>query len=147
METLLDDQLVDTLQIVWEETPQYSGPRVRDSPAELRVLRDFLTTQFWQSRVQFIADGVLNRHGRVQEYSGFLFPEDMDPDDEPFEGVMVFDPLDTIYLSDGAFARLMNRYFETIIEGVASHQKDELKEAWWPEFLDIAQQIKYRVSG
>lgn len=129
MNTYIEDQLVDNLKIIWEETPQYSGLRVVNVPPKLRVLQDFLTTRFWPSLVRFIASGVLNRHGRTQEYSGFMFPEDLDPGGEPFEGVMILDPLDTIYLSDSAFDRLMNRYFQTVIEGATKYQKDVLKES------------------
>jgi hypothetical protein len=143
----IEDQLVDNLKIIWEETTQYSGLKVVDVSPKLRVIQDFLTTQFWPSLVRFIASGVLNRHGRIKEYSGFMFPEDLDPGDDPFEGVMIFDPLDTIYLSDTVFDRLMNRYFQKLIEGATKYEKDVLKEDWWIEFLDIAKEIEQRVNG
>lgn len=139
---MIDDRLLDMLKIEWgEESPQYSGPRVTAVSPEIRVLQDLLTTKFWSSLVQFIAPGILNHHGRVDEYSGFLFPDDLDPGDESFEGVKVFDPLTTIYVSQDAFDRLLSRYFQAIIEGVTKYNKDEQKEDWWPEFANIAEQL------
>lgn len=143
-EALIPDQQVDTLQIVWEETPQYSGPRVVDTPPELRMIRDFLSTRFWQNFVRFIAPGVLNHHGRVNEYSGFTFQSDLDPDDDPFEGVEMFDPIDTIHISEAAFDRLMSRYFNTIVEGAAAHQKPETQEEWWQDFVENARELYAR---
>lgn len=141
---MLPDQLVDSLSVTWEERPGYSGPRLAGHGDELRVLKDFLQTAFWPGLVRFIAPGVLNRHGRVRQQSGFLFPADMDPDDEQFEGVMLFDPLDTIYISDGAFDRLMARYFDTLITGATSHNKPVVAEEWWAEFVDSARKLHER---
>ena len=93
MSDLIDDHAVEAFSIIWDQSPGYSGPRIVDAPHELRVVRDFLSRETWQHFVQFIQPGTLNHHGRVMEYSGFRFQSDLDPGDEPFEGVEVFDLL------------------------------------------------------
>jgi hypothetical protein len=80
----IDDRAVDSLHIVWEQSPAYTGPRVSEAPPELRMIRDFLSRETWQHFIQFILPGVLGRHGRVAEYSGFRFPSDVDPDEDEF---------------------------------------------------------------
>lgn len=147
MTDLIGDEAIDSVGFAWEELPQYSGTRVINFPPELRIIRDFLETSFWQSLVRFIAAGVLEQHMRGRDYNGFMFPGDLDPGDEPFEGVMLWDPIDTVYLSAGAFDRLMSRFFDTVIDGVTRYQKPEVNEAWWPEFVAVARQIRMRAHG
>jgi hypothetical protein len=144
---LIDDSKVDALNIVWEESPRYSGPRVVDAPPELRMIRDFLSTRFWQHFVQFIAPGVLRRHGRISNESGFTFQSDLDPGDERFEGVQMVDPIDTIYISEGAFDRLMSRFFNAVIDGARRHQKPVIHADWWPELVSTARDIERRAYG
>jgi hypothetical protein len=81
------------------------------------------------------------------EYSGFTFQSDLEPDDEPFEGVEMFDPIDTIHISEGAFDHLMSRYFNAIIEGATAHQKPEIQEEWWQDFVEIARELDARVNN
>jgi hypothetical protein len=146
------DEAIDGLRIVWAEEPGYSGPRVEGCPTELRILKDFLSTGHWQRFVQFIAPGVLARHGRGVECSGFLFPEDFDAEDfeeegvEPFEGVQLYDPIDTIHVSQPAFDRLMSRYFDTIVEAVQANRRPEAAEDWWPTFEGSARELRRRAE-
>lgn len=145
---MIDDPHVDALRIVWDDDSLGGpGPRVVDAPPERRLLRDFLSRETWQQFVQFILPGALNHHGRVAEYSGFRFPSDLDPDDEPFEGVELFDPIDTLHLSEAAFDRLMSRYFDVIVQGVTENQRPELREPWWPRFVQGAQELSARAQN
>ena len=41
----IDDRAVDSLHIVWEQSPAYTGPRVSEAPPELRMIRDFLSRE------------------------------------------------------------------------------------------------------
>jgi hypothetical protein len=147
MSTLINDDAVDGLQIVWDESPRFTGPRVVNASPELRVIRDLLSHESWQHFVQFFLPGALHHHGRVSNESGFRFQSDLDPGDEPFEGVELFDPLDTIHISEPAFDRLMNRYFEVIIRAVAAHQGPELGAPWWQAFVDGARALDHRIRG
>src|ERR1051325_2667554 len=93
MTALIDDPTVDGLRIVWVESNDYSGPRIVDSPPQLRMIRDFLSRDTWQHFVRFILPGILDRRQRVAEYSGFRFPNDLDADEESFDCVELYDPI------------------------------------------------------
>ena len=147
MSNLIADRTVDALRIIWDQSPGYIGPRVVVASPELRMIKDFLSRETWQHFVQFIVPGALHHHGRVMEYSGFKFQGDLDPDDEPFDGVEMFDPIETIHISEGAFDRVMSRYFGVIIQGVTAHQGPELQEGWWPAFVTNARLIDERVRS
>jgi hypothetical protein len=146
MSDLIDDRTVDAVRIIWDQSPGHTGPRVVDAPAELRMLGDFLSRATWPHFVQFILPGVMAHHGRVMEYSGFRFQSDLDADDEPFQGVELFDPIGTIYVSEAAFDRLMSRYFDSIIRGVIEHQRPEVHEAWWQGFVTSARVLADRAG-
>lgn len=146
MNDVIDDSKVDALHIIWEQSPEYTGPRVVGALPELRVIKDFLSRNNWQRFVQFIVPGVLHHHGRVDEYSGFRFPSDLDPDEEPFDGVEMFDPLATLHISEAAFDRIMSRYFEVIIHGVTTHRHPEIHEGWWQAFVASARAIEQKVK-
>jgi hypothetical protein len=143
---LLSDSLVDSVQIEWEETPHRTGPQVVNVPPELRVIRDYLSKPVSESNLKLIAEGVLDQHGRMMNDSGFWYPEDLDPDDEPFDGVRLSDPLDEIYLSRAAFDRLMVRFFRIILQNAPSSQKDLANSTWWPRFQAIVAQLEQRVA-
>jgi hypothetical protein len=146
MPELIDDRAVDALHIVWDESPRFTGPRVVNAPPELRVIRDFLSLESWPHFVQFFLPGVVERHQHVSNESGFRFQSDLDPGEEPFAGVELFDPLDTIHLSEPAFDRLMSRYVQVIIQAVTAGQRPELRERWWQDFLDGARALEHRVA-
>ncbi len=137
MNQIIADDAVDSLRIDWKEPPA-TGPHVRDSSLLLRTIRDFLSRETWQHFARQILPGVIGHHGRTVEYSGFRFPSDLDPDEEMFEGVELFDPIETIYVSRAAFDRLMRRYFDAIIEHVIAKQLPELYEDWWQDFVASA---------
>jgi hypothetical protein len=109
------------------------------------MVRDFLSRETWQHFAQFILPGASSHHGRIAEESGFRFPSDLDPDEEPFDGVELFDPIDTFYVSEAAFDRLMSRYFEVLVQGVTANQRPELAEPWWPGFAQSMHALTARV--
>ncbi len=63
------------------------------------------------------------------------------------EGVELYDPIDTIHVTEAAFDRMMARYFQVIVEGVTSHDRPEAHEAWWGRWVEAADTLKNRVSG
>lgn len=148
MPRLIEDRGLDALRIEWSaRSPGKPRPVVLGGPPELRILRDFLSRETWQSFARFILPGALNHHGRIAEDCGFRFRSDLDPDEEPFEGVELFDPIDTIYISEAAFDRLMSRHFDVIVQGVAANQRPELDEPWWPGFATSARALATRAQG
>lgn len=142
----LPDRCLDELDFVWTNEAGYRGPSVLGDTPATRLARDFLAQPRWQRLVDFIAPGVLARHGRGAEYSGFTFPEDLDPGDEPFEGVELYDPIEAFHVSQAAFDRLMSRYFDVIIDAVTQEQGPELDEPWWPELVRIAGELRARLA-
>ncbi|MBD2354459.1 hypothetical protein H6G41_07430 [Tolypothrix sp. FACHB-123] len=142
----IDDAVIDALTVEWDDQNSPPKPYIANVPPEARVIRDFLNTPFWGNRIRFIFSGVLERSGRISDESGFLFPEDLEPGDEPFDGVQMFDPLDTITLSDGAFDRLMSRYFRVVLDRAESLNLPITQEPWWGAFADATVQIEQRTN-
>ncbi|HEU4326159.1 MAG TPA: hypothetical protein VFS21_23665 [Roseiflexaceae bacterium] len=143
---VLDDRLVDAVEIVWEQTPTYQGTVVRQAPDELRVIRNYFTRRFWSS-LPSIARSASGQSDSGVNGSGFRFGQELDPGEEPFEGVELYDPLDQIYISRPAFNRLMLRFFEMIIRGATEHGHPLLQELRWPEFLAHAETLRGIVAG
>ena len=76
--------------------------------------------------------------------SGFRFQSDLDPDEEVFEGVELFDPLDEIYFDEKAFERLVLKFFKAVIEGSTLHPK-LANEHWWSEFISIVDRLEAKL--
>ncbi|MEH2077043.1 MAG: hypothetical protein V7K57_22025 [Nostoc sp.] len=146
MNRRIDDAAIDALEVGWDDINTPPKPYVAHVPPEARVIHDFLNTPFWGNRLRFIFSGVLERSGRISDESGFLFPSDLEPGDQIFEGVQMFDPLDTITLSNGAFDRLMSRYFRVVLDHAESTGLPITQEAWWGAFADATPQIEERTK-
>lgn len=146
MNTVIDDHLIDAIEIIWEQTPTYQGTKALYIPDELRVIRDFFSRRFWSTLIN-IADAVSDQSDSGVNNSGFRFGEELDPGEEPFEGVELYDPLDQVYISRAAFNRLMLRFFDAIVQGVTVHQHPLLQEHWWPEFLGYVEKLRRVVSA
>jgi len=52
--------------------------------------------------------------------------------------------IDTIYISERAFDRLMSRYLDAIVQGVRPHQGSDLQAAWWQSLVVNAQVLRTR---
>jgi len=141
-----DDSLVDQIEIDWIPTSPSKGPVVRNAASELRMIKDFFDHNRWQTLARFILPGVMHHHQRVAEYSGFRFSSDLDPDEKPFDGVQMYDPIDTIHVGEAAFDRVMSRYFTAIVKGVVDDRRPEQSEPWWPSFVDDVDQLVARAN-
>ena len=93
MRIIIETKVIDKINIIWEESPTFSGTRVSKCPSELRVIKYFFYKSYW-GEVISIARGINNHYGVGMNDSGFRFPSDLDPDEEVFEGVELFDLLD-----------------------------------------------------
>ncbi|MGF1487520.1 MAG: hypothetical protein ACFBSE_10565 [Prochloraceae cyanobacterium] len=140
---MFDRYIIEKIQIVWQDYPDFSGTRVLNCPPELRVIKDFFYKSYW-GEVISIARGIKNHYGVGMNDSGFRFPSDLDPDEEVFEGVELFDPKDEIYIDEKDFERLALKFFKAVIDGSTSHQK-LTKEPWWNEFISIVNQLESKL--
>ena len=147
MYTVIPDEVIQALEIGWDDSANPPKPYIANLPPEARVVRDFLNTPFWEGHVEFSYPGVLERSGRVSNDSGFFFATNLEPDDIPFTGVQVFDPIGTITLSDNAFDLLMSRYFRFLIDYAQSRCLKVIQESWWDDFLGATKQIEERVKN
>lgn len=141
---ILEDRKVDAIQFVWDDASIARAPQAIGAEPGLRAVHDFFVGVSWQFLARFAAPAVLNRHGLHIEGNGFAFPSDLDPDQEPFDGVRLEDPIETIYIGNSAFDRLMSRFFNTVIEGAMLRQVPEVREDWWPEFVATARAVQAR---
>lgn len=143
---MIADHIIDKIQFTWLKSQAYNGPRIIECPKEFRILQSFLGARFWESCLRFMHDAVLAHHGITYGDSGFHFPDDLAPEYEEYEGVRFFDPIDEIIISEKAFDRLMNRYFQVILEGTPKFKKELLEEEWWPKFEKNARALEERVK-
>lgn len=143
----IPDFLIETIQIGWDDSRHPSRPCTTPLPGKARVICDFISTPYWESHVKFFFSGVLEHTGRISNDSGFLFDKNIEPGDEPFTGVQLFDPLDAITLSDHAFDKLMSRYFRVLIDHAVLKQLEVIQEPWWSNFVDATIQIEQRLKA
>src|SRR5262245_58060912 len=78
--------------------------------------------------------------------TGFRFPEDQDPDEEPFEGVEVSNPLGEVYVSRPAFERLIARYLRANITGAEENGLPVVNEPWWGELKAKTAELEARIA-
>ena len=142
MNNIINNQIIDQLEIVWDDASGRS--RVLNCPLELRVIRDYFSRSH-ASTLMYIAKAVRNQENMGINGSGFRYAHnELDPGEEPFEGVEIYDPFDELYVSQEAFDELMNDFFLVLRKGAKNRLA---KEAWWKEFVDISQQIEKRVTS
>jgi hypothetical protein len=142
----LKDELVDSIVIHpgKSEKPLHSAGEIL-GPRELKVLMSSLDFFSW-SQMPYVAAGVLDREGIGINGTGFRYPTDeLDPGEEPLEGVEVYNPLGEIQVTIPAFERLMARYFRALIMGAEEHNAAVTQQSWWPEFVRTTEKIEQRV--
>lgn len=142
MNSTINNPIIDQLEIVWDDAHQRL--RVLNCPRELRVIRDYFSRSH-TSTLMYIARAVRDQENVGINGSGFRYAHnELDPGEEPFEGVEIYDPLDELYISQEAFDGLMNGFFSALRKGAKNRLA---KEPWWQEFVDISQQLKKRVTS
>jgi hypothetical protein len=141
------DSEIDAIQIIPNAGEQARHRLVRlEAPPELLVVTSALGI-FSHSELPYVASGVSDREGIGTNGTGFQYDTDeLDPDEEPLEGVRVYNVLGEVDMSRGAFERLMTRYFRAIIENAQRTKHPIRKEPWWPEFVETVQKIEERTK-
>lgn len=145
MKTTINTNIIAPINIDWEESPNFSGTKVLNCPPNLRVIKDFFYKSYWEDII-LIARGVNAHYGVGINESGFRFVSDLEPDEEVFEGVELFDPLDEIYIEEKAFEHLVLKFFKAVIKGAKINPKISDKP-WWNEFLSIVNQLEIKLSN
>ncbi len=143
MNKLVSDQSIDSIKISpTDSTEALRLLQIQGSP-ELLVLTSALNF-FNQSEMGQIASAILNREGIGIDGTGFRYPTDVEPGEEPLEGVEIYNPLGEIQVSIPAFERLMARYLRTLITE-AKIVGFIAKQTFWTEFVSMAEKIEQRV--
>ena len=94
-----------------------------------------------------LSRAVGNQWGRSVNDSGFRYPTDeLDPGEEPFEGVEMYVVENVIYVDLEAFERVMLRFFKAAIESAVTKNDPVLQEEWWPEFLQNVARVEERCA-
>jgi len=101
----------------------------------------------WEA-MPYAARAVTRGVGMSYDDAGFRYPgEDLDPGEEPFDGVQVHNPLGEATVSIPAFERLMLRYFRALITGAERLHDSVVEEAWWPEFVTLTNEWERRLAA
>lgn len=142
----LPDELLDSIVV----EPVASGHRDRSvgvitGPAAAWPVTVTLKAFPWVAQPN-AARGVARGVGMEMDDAGFSYPGDLDPDEEPVNGVLVYNPLGRATVSVAAFERLMLRYFRALIAGAERFHDSVIREPWWPEFVAATEEIEARVS-
>jgi hypothetical protein len=139
----LNDALIDQISF------RASG---KGSPDKLEVIAPaghWLTASILQQiswfALRYCAAAVAEQHGFGLEEAGLEYPTDREPDEDAFEGVRMYALDQEMFVSSGAFDRLMLRYFDQMTEIAAHDNPAVTAEPWWPEYLASVEMVRRRV--
>jgi hypothetical protein len=130
--------------VVFSGTPSVDRGLAVAGPAALEPICATL------GRIRFphllsIAESVRDGHGRGFEVVSYMFPDDLDSDDPPLDGVRFFLFEDTVDVSRRAFDELMVRFLQAMAQAAEAAVDPVLKEAWWPALLIELEQAESRL--
>ncbi len=146
-ETRIPDEVVDaiTTEPVPVERIVRSIGRIC-GPREAQVPVGVFDVFGWR-HLMYLANGVRHRRGIGKDGSGFRYPGDeLDPGEEPFEDVDVYNPIGEVFVSVPAFERLAARYFRALVDGAGAVGDPVTREPWWAAFVAATEEIEARVS-
>ena len=146
MTKMIENSLVEGISInVLENRGSLRSMIQISGPNDLTILINSLSFFNW-GVLFYIASGVCDGKGVAIDGTGFRYPTDeLDPGEEPLEGVEVYNPLGEVQVSVSSFEQLMLRYFRASISGAEQYNKSMLTHAWWNEFVAITETIGQRV--
>jgi hypothetical protein len=115
-------------------------------PREAKIPIGVLNVFGWRDLL-YLAGGVRDRSGIAKDDAGFRYPgEELDPGEEPFDDVDVYNPIGEVFVSVPAFERLAARYFRALVDGAQAIDDPVTHQAWWPEFVAATEEIEERAS-
>lgn len=145
MNNIIANKTLDDIDIIWDNIDKKA--RVLNCSPQLRVISDFFSRTQW-STLMYIAQAVRDEENMGINGSGFRYAHnELDPDEEPFEGVEIYDPLGELYLTPAAFDRLMNRFFSALRDGAIKQQAQIVQQSWWRNFIKNAKYVEKRVKN
>lgn len=145
MSKLIADESVDSINVVPTEAEKSSRLIEIKGASELLVLTSTLGF-FNESEMGYVASGVLARQGIGTNGTGFRYPTDeLEPEEDPLEGVEVYNPLGEIQVSIPAFERLMSRYFRAFISEAEKRKLPIVDKPGWTEFVSAIEKIEKRI--
>ena len=145
MSKLIADELVNSIQI--QPTNVKNSLRQIDikGAEEVLVITSALGFFNW-SEMTYVASGVHDREGIATNGNGFRYPTDeLDPGEEPLEGVEISNPLGDVQVTISAFEHLMARYFRAMITEAKKHNDSVTQQSWWSKLVVTTEQIEERL--
>lgn len=145
MSKLIADELVNSIQI--QPRNVENSLRLLDIEGSEEVLVITSALGFFNlSEMTYVASGVHDREGIATDNTGFRYPTDeLDPGEEPLEGVEIYNPLGEVQVTISAFEHLMVRYFRALITEAKKHNDSVIQQSWWCEFVVTTEQIEERL--
>ncbi len=148
MPQIVPDADIDDIRIA--ATPSNSPTRSIGGlagPPSTDIVTDVLDAFGWSSLLSLVR-AVQLRSSVDKDGVGFRYPTDeLDPDEEPFHSVRVYNPIDEVSVAVPAFDRLMGRYLRTLVAGAQATHDQVLDEPWWPGFVDLTEEIERRAPA
>ena len=144
----LPDCSVDSIPI--SSVPRKSHYSVQvDAAEELRPIKIFLESVRW-SHIDTCAHSILLHAGFGNDLAGFDFGEDLEPGEQPFEGVRFSELLSVppreVIVSRMAFERLMLRYFDVMSAVVPKRNPEIVNHQRWRDFLNHVEALRSRIK-
>jgi len=144
----LPDDIVDAIRT----EPVHTGDPFRtvgriSGPHEALVPVTMFDVFGWRNML-YLANGVRHRSSIGKDDAGFRYPGyDLDPGEEPFDDVDVYNPMGEVFVSIPAFERLAARYFRALIDGAQRIDDPVVRQPWWLEFVAATEEIEGRVAS
>lgn len=143
----MKDSLIDNILIVTgKHQPWFKVVTKIKEPKELIILAGSLQC-FIYNDLLYVASSVRFKVDCDINGTGFIYPTtQIDPDEEPLEGVLVYNPLGEVQISIPTFEHLMLRCFRTIISETEKQHHIILSKHWWNKFVETTEAIGERTQ-
>lgn len=126
---MLKDDRLSAIHILFHD----GVTRADGCPDDLGAVRDWFHWGAW-SALPMVAAALEERSNVGVDGSGFRF--EAEPDEEPFEGVEIYTPLDTAYLPEDTFVRLVGELLLAARDGLTAAAHPVTRAPWWPGFVE-----------
>lgn len=148
---VIEDSRIDAIEIEPARRPasRTFPPVTFEAEGELIPIKHLLETVAW-GHLDLFARQAVDRIGFHNEAGELLFADDpeIDPDVEPFEGVLFRDFFgNEVVVSEAAFRRLMSRFFTVSIRIANERGLDIREDPRWPAFLEQAARMEQLVKN
>lgn len=95
--------------------------------------------------LEYLSEGIKDQQDIDFNEIGIQYAhDDLDPDEDEFEGIKIYNPLGETFIEEKAFDSLMLRFFTTIIESVEKYHQNVKASPWWNKFVENVKKIEER---